>query len=89
MTANTMAPGLIVDTGLYRHTPREVMAQLRQRGGGRTPSDGADTAIWLASSPEIEGVSGKFFENRKEIPCSFRNRDAEERLWSILESLAG
>lgn len=89
VTANAMAPGLIADTGLYRHTPREVMAQLRQRGGGRTPSDGADTAIWLASSPEVEGVSGKFFENRKDIPCSFRNRDAEERLWSILESLAG
>ncbi|MGA2764801.1 MAG: SDR family NAD(P)-dependent oxidoreductase [Spirochaetia bacterium] len=88
VTANAMAPGLIVDTGLYRHTPREVMAQLRQRGGGRTPSDGADTAVWLASSPDIEGVTGKFFENRKEIPCSFRNRETEERLWSICEGLA-
>jgi NAD(P)-dependent dehydrogenase (short-subunit alcohol dehydrogenase family) len=88
VTANAMAPGLIVDTGLYRHTPPEIMARLRQRGG-RTPVDGADTAVWLASSPEIEGVTGAFFENRKEIPCSFRNRDAEERLWGICESLAG
>jgi hypothetical protein len=44
--------------------------------------------VWLASSPEIEGVTGKFFENRKQIPCSFRNRDVEERLWGICESLA-
>ncbi|MGA2477352.1 MAG: SDR family oxidoreductase [Spirochaetia bacterium] len=87
VTANAMAPGLIVDTGLYRHTPPEVMERLRQRGGGRTPSEGADTALWLASSPEVEGATGKFFENRKEIPCSFRNRDVEERLWSICESL--
>jgi NAD(P)-dependent dehydrogenase (short-subunit alcohol dehydrogenase family) len=87
VTANAMAPGLIVDTGLYRHAPPEVMARLRQRGGGRTPSDGADTAVWLASSPDVEEVTGKFFENRKEIPCSFRNRDVEERLWSICESL--
>ncbi|HTP60133.1 MAG TPA: SDR family NAD(P)-dependent oxidoreductase [Spirochaetia bacterium] len=88
VTANAMAPGLIVDTGLYRNALPEVMTQLRRRGGGRTPSDGADTAIWLASSPEVEGVSGKLFENRKEIPCSFRNRESEERLWSICEDLA-
>ena len=87
VTANAMAPGLIVDTGLYRHASPEVMTRLRQRGGGRTPSDGADTAIWLASSPEVEGMTGKFFENRKEIPCSFRNREVEEQLWSICEKL--
>lgn len=88
VTANAMAPGLIVDTGLYRNTPAEVMTQLRRRGGGRTPADGADTAVWLASSPEVEGVNGKLFENRKEIPCSFRNREDEERLWSTCENLA-
>ncbi len=89
VTANAMAPGLIADTGLYRNTPQDVMVRLRQRGGGRTAAEGADTAVWLASSPDIEGVSGKLFENRKEIPCSFRNRDVEERLWMICESLAG
>jgi len=88
VTANAMAPGLIVDTGLYRHSSEEVMARLRPRGGGRTPADGADTAVWLASSPDVEGVTGKLFENRKEIPCSFRNREVEERLWSICENLA-
>lgn len=86
VTANAMAPGLIVDTGPYRNTPTDVLAGLRQRSA-RTPSDGADTAVWLASSTEIEGVTGKFFENRKEVPCSFRNRDTEERLWSICERL--
>jgi len=85
VTANAMAPGLIVDTGLYRHTPAEVKDRLRQRSS-RTPADGADTAVWLASEPGLEGVSGKLFENRKEIPCSFRGREAEERLWSICES---
>jgi NAD(P)-dependent dehydrogenase (short-subunit alcohol dehydrogenase family) len=87
VAANAMAPGLIVDTGLYRDAPREVMEQLRRRGGGRTPADGADTAVWLASSPEVQGMSGKFFENRKEIPCLFRNQANEERLWGICESL--
>jgi NAD(P)-dependent dehydrogenase (short-subunit alcohol dehydrogenase family) len=89
VTANAMAPGLIVDTGLYRHMPPEVMRRLRERGAGRTPSDGADTAVWLAASPEAEGVTGKLFENGKGIPCSFRSRDAEDRLWSICERLTG
>ena len=88
VTANAMAPGLIADTGLYRHTPAEIMERLRQRGGGRTAADGADTAVWLAVSPEVETVSGKLFENRKEIPCQFRGRENEERLWGICERLA-
>jgi retinol dehydrogenase-12/retinol dehydrogenase-13 len=87
VTANAMAPGLVVETGLYRHTPAEMVARLRQRGG-RTAEQGADTAVWLASDPELQGVSGKFFENRKEIPCSFRNLETEERLWTICEGLA-
>jgi NAD(P)-dependent dehydrogenase (short-subunit alcohol dehydrogenase family) len=86
VTVNAMAPGLIVGTGLYRHTPPEVMARLRQRSS-RTPAEGADTAVWLASSPDVEGASGRFYENRKEIPCAFKNRGDEERLWSICESL--
>ncbi len=89
VTANAMAPGLIADTGLYRDAPGDLRSMLRQRGGGRTAADGADTAIWLAVSPDVEGVTGKLFENRKEIPCSFRNKDKEERLWQICESLGG
>jgi NAD(P)-dependent dehydrogenase (short-subunit alcohol dehydrogenase family) len=87
VTANAMAPGLIVDTGLYRNAPPEVLERLRQRGG-RTISEGADTAVWLASSPDVEGMTGKLFENRKEIACSFRNTEVEERLWSICERLS-
>jgi hypothetical protein len=56
---------------------------------GRTVAQGADTAIWLASSPEVEGVTGKFFDQRQEVPCKFRNREAEETLWRICEGLTG
>ena len=87
VTANAMAPGLVADTGLYRHTPAEIVARLRQRGG-RTAEQGADTAVWLASDAKLEGISGRFFENRKELECAFRGREAEERLWSICERLS-
>ncbi|MFO7615584.1 MAG: SDR family NAD(P)-dependent oxidoreductase [Bacteroidales bacterium] len=40
-------------------------------GGHETPDHGADTPVWLAISPEVEGVTGKYFENRQEHNCSF------------------
>ncbi len=75
-------------TNLYRDLPPEGRLALEQIGA-RTVQEGADTAVWLASSPEVEGVSGRFFEQRKEIPCEFRNEEAEERLWSICQNLIG
>jgi NAD(P)-dependent dehydrogenase (short-subunit alcohol dehydrogenase family) len=87
VTVNAMAPGLIAETGLYRNAPPELVDRLRQYGAGRTSAQGADTASWLASSPEVEGISGKFYEDRKVIRCEFRNKKAEEKLWGICEEL--
>lgn len=89
VTANAMAPGLVASTGLYRESPSPLRILLRFLGTfiGRTLPQAADTAVWLASSPEVEGVSGKFFELRKEVPCQFRNTEAEEKLWSICDEL--
>ncbi len=84
VTANAMAPGLVPETGLYRNSPPEILNRLRQISG-RTAAEGADTAVWLASRSEAEGVSGKFFEEREEIECEFRNTKAEEKLWGICE----
>ncbi len=89
VTANAMAPGLVVQTGLYRDVGPGVRLIMRVLGlfFGRTVAQGADTAIWLASSPEVEGVNGKFFDRRQEVACKFRNEEAEEKLWSICERL--
>jgi len=87
VTANAMTPGLITETGLYRNSGPELVERLSQRSGGRTSAQGADTAVWLASAPELEGVTSKFFDERKERPCEFRNEADEEKLWSICEGL--
>jgi NAD(P)-dependent dehydrogenase (short-subunit alcohol dehydrogenase family) len=90
VTANAMAPGL-VQTGLYRDTSPSHRLILRIMGifYGRSVAQGADTAVWLACSPEVEGVNGRFFELRQEMECGFRNMEAEEKLWSACEGLAG
>jgi hypothetical protein len=82
-----MTPGLITETGLYRNAEPELVNRLTQYSGGRTSAQGADTAVWLASSPDVEGVTSKFFEERAEHACEFRNKKAEEKLWGICEGL--
>ncbi len=88
VTANAMTPGLVTETGLYRNAAPQMMERLRQRSS-RTVEQGADTAVWLAASSDVEGISGKFFYDRHELECQFRNPDAEERLWGICKELVG
>ncbi len=87
VTANAMTPGLITETELYRNAEPELVKRLTQYSGGRTSAQGADTAVWLASDPEMENVSGKFFEDREELECEFRNKRDEDKLWKICETL--
>lgn len=55
----------------------------------RTPEKGAATSVFLASSKEVEGVSGKYFADSREKPPSRPARDDEacKRLWEISEAL--
>jgi NAD(P)-dependent dehydrogenase (short-subunit alcohol dehydrogenase family) len=87
VTANAMTPGLITETKLYRNAEPELVKRLTQYSRGRTSAQGADTAAWLASDPKMENVSGKFFEDREELECEFRNKRDEEKLWKICEGM--
>jgi NAD(P)-dependent dehydrogenase (short-subunit alcohol dehydrogenase family) len=87
VTANAMTPSLIATTGLFRHAEPERVKQLARYSGGRTAAQGADTAVWLACAPELDGVTNKFFQDRKELECEFRNEKDEEKLWKICEEL--
>jgi NAD(P)-dependent dehydrogenase (short-subunit alcohol dehydrogenase family) len=78
VTANALHPGA-VNTALLR--------AMSPGSSGITPAEGADTAIWLATSPEVAGVSGRLWVRRRETPCEFRGRDNEEALWSLCERM--
>ncbi len=56
-----------------------------------SPEKGADTIVYLASSPEIEKTSGEYFVKRKITTPSGAARDdaAAKRLWEASEKLAG
>ena len=54
----------------------------------RTPEQGADTVIYLASSPEAREMSGRYLVDRQEVsPAEPRDEAAQKRLWEVSEKL--
>lgn len=57
----------------------------------QTPEQGAQTALYLATSPEVEGVTGRYFVQRKQersVPISY-DEALQERVWNISADLVG
>ncbi len=59
--------------------------------GAISPDKGAATSIYLASSPEVEGISGKYFDQKKPVASSKISYDADiaRQLWDISLQLTG
>ncbi len=56
-------------------------------GGHETPEEGAATPVWSATSPEVEGITGKYFEHLRETSCQFStDHDSIEQLYEVCNS---
>ena len=57
----------------------------------KTPAQGAGTPIYLASSPQVEGITGRYFVNREPKASSKASYDTAgaARLWQVSADLAG
>ncbi len=54
-------------------------------GGHESPDQGADTPVWLATSPEVEGITGRYFARRQQETCIFsKDRGEIARLMQLL-----
>ncbi len=87
VTANCLHPG-VVATGFGHNTPGLVNAVLNlARPFLLTAQQGAATSIYLASSPEVADVSGKYFVKCKPAKPSKQCADValQERLWELSE----
>ena len=63
---------------------RSTLASNLGFGGHETPEQAADTPFWLATSPDVENVTGKYFEHRHETSCRFgSDREAVEELFRV------
>jgi NAD(P)-dependent dehydrogenase (short-subunit alcohol dehydrogenase family) len=97
VSAFTLCPGL-TRTNLASHFPWYIrpIASIRMAlSNPQTPEEGARHIIYLATSPELEGVTGKYFEGAKaglkEAESSPESYDAAvaARLWHASEELVG
>src|SRR5215213_6102319 len=91
VTANCMHPGGVnTNFGNNQGGPMNLLFRLF-KPFMRSPEQGADTLIWLASSADVDGVSGKYFSDRKEIGAKEVAYDpsVRRRLWEISEELTG
>ncbi|MBV9100503.1 MAG: SDR family NAD(P)-dependent oxidoreductase [Candidatus Dormibacteraeota bacterium] len=57
----------------------------------KSPEQAARTSVWLATSPDVEGVTGKFFMHSKERRSKRITHDpaVAARLWTVSEELTG
>jgi len=86
VTANVLHPGL-TDTNFGQEDMLLWMRLTRPlaRPFMKSPEQGAQTSIYLASSPEVEGVTGRYFVGRRSKRSAARSLDEQvaSRLWSV------
>ncbi len=91
VTANTLHPGAVATGFGLNNNSLLMRLSALARPFMLTPEKGAATMIYLASSPEVEGVSGEYFDRRKSVKSAAYAYDeaAQERLWQVSEQIAG
>jgi NAD(P)-dependent dehydrogenase (short-subunit alcohol dehydrogenase family) len=116
ITANAVHPGAILDTNLTRHMDQDelarVVAGIRSRQaqsgqagmGFKSVLQGAATSVLVATSPLLDGIGGRYFEDCNEghpLPPDFPHTsvsgvapyaidpDNAVRLWELSLSLTG
>ena len=92
VTANALHPG-VVNTSFGAEDPRGIQRLIIPfaRPFMKTPAQGAATSIHLASAPDLEQVTGRYFANSKPKRSSKRSYDeaAAARLWQVSTDLVG
>jgi NAD(P)-dependent dehydrogenase (short-subunit alcohol dehydrogenase family) len=95
VTANALHPG-VVRSGFGKNNDgwaKGVFVAFQAVGRPflKDNAAGAKTSIYLATSPDVEGVTGKYFSESKETASNAASHDvdAQKRLWEISERLCG
>lgn len=92
VTANCFHPGWVStgfalnNDGLFAKLVKVVAPPF-----ARSPEKGAETLLWLATSPEAAAINGEYFHDKRTRWPSKLGRDPElaARLWRLSESLCG
>ena len=86
VTVNALHPGVVatgIADALIPRPLRPVMRLAKPFLRLRTPEEGAQTIIYLATAPELTSITGKYFIDRREhrSPAVSYDQLLQERLW--------
>lgn len=86
VTANCLHPGAVA-TALLQQIPRWMYALISPFL--LTPARGAETVVFLAASPSVDGVNGGYFQKCRAARSSKRSYDVatRKRLWDVSEEM--
>ncbi|MFC2113290.1 SDR family oxidoreductase [Bacteroidota bacterium] len=91
ITANAVHPGAVGTN--FGYDARPVFKFLIKLGKPilKSPKKGAETIVYLASSQEVEGISGKYYASLKQLKSNAESYKQEvwKRLWEVSEELTG
>jgi NAD(P)-dependent dehydrogenase (short-subunit alcohol dehydrogenase family) len=86
VTVNALHPGFVA-TGFAKNNGRVIAALISIFTPlvARSPAKGAETSIYLASSPGVEGITGKYFQDSHVIPAAPQDIDmmVARKLWDV------
>jgi NAD(P)-dependent dehydrogenase (short-subunit alcohol dehydrogenase family) len=92
VTVNAVHPGFVLtnmgrDNGWLIHKLVRMVMRLK----GISTEEGAQTILYLAASPEVKGVTGKYFYKLKSVKSSSVSYDlvTARKLWQVSEELTG
>jgi NAD(P)-dependent dehydrogenase (short-subunit alcohol dehydrogenase family) len=92
ITANALHPGH-VGTDIFKTDFSILGGPLKwfMERISLTPEQGADNTVYLTSSPDVEGVTGKYFVKRQAVPSSrlSYDKDLARQLWYVSERITG
>jgi NAD(P)-dependent dehydrogenase (short-subunit alcohol dehydrogenase family) len=91
VTANALHPGFVATGFGANNGWRGSALQMLARWFAISSEEGARTILYLAASPEVAGVSGRYFVRERAVPSSPASQDeaAQKRLWQVSEELTG
>lgn len=91
VTANALHPGTVATRFGENNGGMMRLGMRMFHRFAISAEEGADTIIYLASSPEVEGVTGRYWEKRRPIRSSPASYDegAQKRLWDVSAQMTG
>jgi NAD(P)-dependent dehydrogenase (short-subunit alcohol dehydrogenase family) len=92
VTVNCLHPGFVnTRFATDRNSEKQNLMMKLMKPFTTQPAQGAETSVYLATSPEVEGISGKYFVKRKQKASSRASYDlvVGEKLWNLSTALTG